>query len=515
MRPPDPIVPAPRRTAATAQALRRSARLLVLWVGLAAVSCRSIPAPDAKSHADVTAPAHWVAAPSWSPTQAPDHDWIASFSSPDLAAFVDRVLAENKDLKAAGARLEVAESNARILGADLYPQLQGGFSAQRDLQNFIGLPLPGADPNSVLSSRSNRFGLSLNLSWEVDLWGRIRAAKRAAIAEFQASDFDRDTAALSLAGQAAKTWFTLAEAHDQVALARSAIATFTETETAIRERFERGLAANGQSTASQLLLASGDVAVARERLAARQELEGRASRLLEILAGTYPAGKAGTSALLPELPGKVPTGLPATLLDRRPDLAAAERRIAAADQRLLEAKRALLPAISLTGSFGSASDDIGDLLSGDFSIWSVAGNLAQPIFQGGRLRANIDRRGSELALAAAEFEQTALTAFGEVENTLAAETFLTRRVDALAESSRLALEAYRRSLEEFELGTGDVLTVLTAQQRLFASRSQGLAVRRERLENRVDLYLALGGSFRALVAPQEKSTAPATARPAH
>lgn len=508
MCPSDPIVPLSRRAAVAGRCLRAIGGIAALVMVVALGACQSVSPPDAKSHASVKAPAHWIAGPSWTPTHAPDHDWIASFSSPDLAAFVDRVIADNKDLKAARSRLEVAESNARIIGADLYPQLQGGFSAQRDLQNFIGLPLPGADPNSVLSSRSNRFGLSLNLSWEIDLWGRIRAAKRAAIAEFEASDFDRATAELSLAGQAAKTWFTLAEAHDQVALARSAIATFTETETAIRERFERGLVENGQSTASQLLLASGDVAVARERLAARQELEGRASRLLEILAGTYPAGKAGASALLPELPGKVPTGLPATLLDRRPDLAAAERRIAAADQRLLEAKRALLPAISLTGSFGSASEDIGEILSGDFSIWSVAGNLAQPIFQGGRLRANIDRRGSELELAATEFEKTALTAFGEVENALAAETFLTRRVDALAESSRLALEAYRRSLEEFELGTGDVLTVLAAQQRLFTSRAQWLAVRRERLENRVDLYLALGGSFRPIVAPQEKSTGP-------
>lgn len=508
MRPSDPIVPLHRRAAAAARGLRATGRILALVAGLALGACQSVSPPDAKSHASVKAPAHWIAGPSWTPTHAPDHDWIESFASPDLAAFVDRVLADNKDLKAARSRLEVAESNARIIGADLYPQLQGGFSAQRDLQNFIGLPLPGAAPDSVLSSRSNRFGLSLNMSWEIDLWGRIRAAKRAAIAEFEASDFDRATAELSLAGQAAKTWFTLAEAHDQVALARSAIATFTETETAIRERFERGLVENGQSTASQLLLASGDVAVARERLAARQELEGRASRLLEILAGTYPAGKAGASALLPELPEKVPTGLPATLLDRRPDLAASERRIAAADQRLLEAKRALLPAISLTGSFGSASDDIGDLLSGDFSIWSVAGNVVQPIFQGGRLRANIDRRGSELELAATEFEKTALTAFGEVENALAAETFLTRRVDALAESSRLALEAYRRSLEEFELGTGDVLTVLAAQQRLFTSRAQWLAVRRERLENRVDLYLALGGSFRPIIAPPEKTVEP-------
>ncbi len=469
-------------------------------------ACRTASAPDATLLAGVKIPPHWVVGPSWTPTYAPDRGWIDAFGSAGLSDFVAKVLSENQDLKAARARLEVAEANARIVGADLYPQLQGGFSAQRDLQNFIGLPLPGAPPGSILSSRSNRFGLSLNLSWEIDLWGRIRAAKRAALADFEASAFDRATAELSLAGQAAKTWFALAEAHDQTALARSAIATFAKTEATIRERFEGGIDGNGQNMASQLLLAGGDVATAKEQLAARQEIEGRIARLLETLAGDYPAGRAGNAAKLPERPGRVPSGLPATLLDRRPDLAAAERRIAAADQRLLEAKRALLPAISLTGSFGSASEDIGDLLSGDFSIWSVAGNVAQPILQGGRLRANIDRRGAETELAAAEFEKAALVAFAEVENALAAEKLLDRRVDALAEASRLAQEAYRRALEEFGLGTGDILTVLAAQQRLFASRSQWLTVRRERLDNRVDLHLALGGDFRPVVAPEEKAS---------
>lgn len=479
--------------------------LLALLAAIGLSSCKSVSPPDASHHASVKAPAHWIAGSSWTPTLSPDWNWVDEFGQKDLSAFINTVLAENRDLKAARGRIDVALANAQIIGADLYPQLNGGFSAQRDLQNFIGFPIPGAPPGQVLSSRTNRFGLSLNLSWEIDLWGRIRAAKRAAIADFEASTFDMATAELSLAGQAAKTWFALAEARDQVALARSAIATFSDTETSIRERFESGIANEGQNSAAQLLLASGDVAVARDQLAAREELAGRTARLLDVLAGEYPTGRSGSGAQLASLPAKPPTGLPATLLDRRPDLAAAERRIAAADQRLLEAKRALLPAISLTGSFGSASEDIGDLLSGDFSIWSVAGNIAQPIFQGGRLRANIDRRSSEIEVAAAEFEQAALTAFSEVENALAAERHLSQRVEALEDSSRLALDAYRRSLEEFRIGTGEILTVLAAQQRLFTSRSQALAVRRQRLDNRVDLYLALGGSFRPVAPPAEKT----------
>ncbi|MBP6601081.1 MAG: efflux transporter outer membrane subunit [Verrucomicrobiales bacterium] len=496
--------------ASSSKRAKKCAPAILSLIAMAALvsSCQSISPPDAKHYASIKAPARWVAGPTYRPDHFPDHDWITHFKSADLTDFVEKVKANNLDLKAAQSRIEIAQSNAAIVGADLYPQLSGGFSSQRSLQNFIGLPIPGTPPGSVLSSRNNRFGLSLDLSWELDLWGRIRAAKSAVVAEFEASQFDRATAELSLAGQAAKTWFALAEAKDQVALARSAIATFSDTETSIRERFQAGVDEPGQNLASQLLLAEADVANANDALATRQELVGRSARQLDILAGKYPAGAEGQSARLPELPGKVPTDLPATLLDRRPDLAASERRIAAADKRLLEAKRSLLPAISLTGSFGSASEDISDILSGDFSIWSVAGNLVQPILQGGKLRANISKKDSELQLAATEFEQTALTAFGEVENALAAEIFLSRRIDALAEASRLALAAYRRSLEEFSLGTGDILTVLTSQQRLFSSRSQWLGVKRMRLDNRVDLYLSLGGSFHPCEPPLEKSPAP-------
>lgn len=466
-------------------------------------SCESISPPDAKHHASLKAPGHWIAGSSYRPAYFPDSHWIETFKAPDLTGYVEAVMTNNKDLKAAQSRIEIAQANARIAGADLYPRLQGGFTGQRDQQIITGFPL--GPPGVPLSSLSNRFGLSLDLSWEVDLWGRIAAARSAFVAEFEASEFDRTTAELSLAGQAAKTWFALAEAKEQVQLARSAIATFAETESAIRERFEQGIEDNGQNLASQLLLSEADVANARDALASREELVGRTARLLEVLAGSYPAGAAGKSATLPGFPGGVPADLPATLLDRRPDLAAAERRIAAADKRLLEAKRSLLPALSLTGTYGTVSEDISDLLDSDFSIWSIAGNLAQPILQGGRLRANVSKRDSELQLSATEFEKTALTAFAEVENALAAESFLNRRVEALTEASRLALAAYRRSLDEFELGTGDTLTVLTSQQRLFTSRSQLLGVKRMRLDNRIDLHLALGGSFTPHAAPQDKT----------
>ncbi len=473
-------------------------------------SCQSLSPPDAKHHASIEAPNQWIAGSPDRPTHLPDHNWTEGFGDISLVSFVNTVVEENKDLKAAGARIKIAQANAQIAGADLYPQISGDFSSQRSLRNFIGLPIPGASGGGVLSNRVNQFGLSLNMSWELDLWGRIRVGRKATVAELEASEFDRATAELSIAGQAAKAWFALAEAKDQVALTQSTIETFSETERLLRERFEAGVEENGRNFASELLLAEADVALARENLQSQIETAQRTSRQLEILAGKYPAGQAGKKASLPPYPGTIPTGLPGTLLDRRPDLAASERRLAAADKRLLEAKRALLPTIGLTNSYGTSSDDISNLLDGTFSVWSIAGNMMQPILQGGRLRSNISRKDAELEFAAAEFEQLALTAFSEVENALAAEEFFTRRVAALIKSTRLTRAAYTRSREEFSNGTGDILTVLSSQRRQFTNQSQLLSIRRARLQNRVDLYLALGGSFRPCEASKDPKPDPET-----
>ena len=423
-----------------------------------------------------------------------DQYWISHFSDPSLRSFVGSVLENNKDLKTAQSRIEIAAASARLVGAQRHPQLSSTFNSRRNKQTFIGFPISGAGTNPVFSY-FNQFGAGLNLSWEVDLWGRIKAAQQAAIAEFEASEFDRATAELSLTGQAVKAWLALAEAHEQVALTQLTIRKFSETEDLLRGRFERGLEENGRSFASELLLAQADVARARENLSVGLERAERTARQLELLAGRYPAGQAGAAAKLPDFPGSIPTGLPASLLDRRPDLAVAERQIAAADERLLEAKRALLPTISLTGSYGSASDDITDILSSNFGAWSIAAGAAQPILQGGRLRANIARRAAEVDLAVSNFEQAALVAFSEVENALSTEKHLKNRTEFLAESSRMATQAYNRALEEFENGTGNVLTVLSAQQQAFATNSQLLSLRRLALDNRVELHLALGGSF--------------------
>ncbi|MBL9154344.1 MAG: efflux transporter outer membrane subunit [Verrucomicrobiales bacterium] len=486
-----------------------------LLLALGAVGCAATPPPDAAGLADLGEVPEGFAMKQGSigddtlsdRKSAPaavllaDHEWVRGFGDERLTALVSEALSGNKDLKVAAARLEAAGANARIAGADLYPQANGLARGSRQKRNFIGFPIGpdtgGGDGGGVFTNLNNEFGLSIDLSWEIDLWGRIRAGQGALLSEYQASEADRAGAELSIAGQVAKSWFALQEAREQLALAERTVTVFQQTEKAVRDRFEAGIADAARNQAAQLRLSMVDIETARANLEARREAVTRAARQIELLLGRYPSGAVEGRGSLPKMPGRPPAGMPGDLLDRRPDLHAAERRLAAADRRLVEAKRAMLPAISLSGSTGTSSEQIEDLLDSNFSIWSLAGNAAQPLLTGGRLREGVVLRKAGIQQAAAEFEKAALTAFGEVENALTAETSLAAREESLRKAADLAGEAYDSAVAEFVAGTGDILTLLTAQDRQFLQRSRLIALRRERLDNRVDLHLALGGGFSA------------------
>jgi outer membrane protein TolC len=191
----------------------------------------------------------------------------------------------------------------------------------------------------------------------------------------------------------------------------------------------------------------------------------------------------------------VPVGLPADLLERRPDLASAAARIRAADRRADAARAALLPALRLTGSAGRTSDEVGDLLDGDFDIWSLGAGLTQPLFQGGRLRAAADRDEARVVEALAVYEGAVLAALGEVETALASEDALAEYEAGLAVAEDTARGAAELALDEYVSGRATVLEVLDAQRAHLDARAQRLTARRRLLDARIDLHLALGGGF--------------------
>ncbi len=416
-------------------------------------------------------------------------DWLATFDDPVLTKLVAEALANNADLHAAAARLEQAHAIARIAGADLLPKANASLSAARRRMNFIGLPVPGA-AGGVFSTTNPSYGISIDLSWELDLWGRIRAGKSAALAEVQAAEATLAGARLSLAAQTAKAWFVLSEASSQLALAQETVASFQRAKRSVDRRYQ-----SGSIDALDLRLSRSNVATAQALLAARKMQKDSAARQLEILLGRYPSADLEAAAHLPSLLETAPAGLPAALVSRRPDLILAERRLAAAGARVEEARASLYPRLSLTASGGSSTTEFKELLNTDFKVWNVASNLLQPIFQGGRLRENVRLNQARVREAAEAFGSTLLRAYGEVEIALAAERRLAEREDALTEASHHSAAARELAERQYRLGSVGILPVLEAQRRALQAESERISVRRERVLQRIDLHLALGGTF--------------------
>lgn len=416
-------------------------------------------------------------------------DWWTSFGDEGLDGVVSRVLERNQDLRAAAARIEAAQAQARIAAAAELPQLDASFDLGGRKQNFLGLRLPGAE-GSVLSRTFSSTGLSLNLGWEADLWGKVKAGKLAAMAGTQARQAELAAARLSLSAQAARAWFGAIEAHRQVELARSSVESYRISAGRIRARFEGGV-----RPALDLRLALAELRIAEAVLQSRLESADRSARQLQILMGDYPDGRHELGKDLPEGPDRVPTGLPSELVHRRADLVAAERDLLAADARIAEARAQLRPRFSLTTTFGTSSDQLRNLLSAELLVWSLLGNVVQPVFNRGRLKAGVTLNQARAEEAAARYESAVLAAYNDVEAALAAEEVLRRRLEAIEDAAEQSVAARDLAEQRYRSGLAGIITLLAAQRTAIDSESQLLTLRRLQLDNRVNLHLALGGSF--------------------
>lgn len=441
---------------------------------------------------------NWRAAEGEPGTVRPD--WWRDFEDQDLDALIRRAFSHNRDLAAAAARLTTAIAQAKAAGAEKEPSLDFGFDSSRIRQNFVGLPIPGS--SGVLSTTTNNFGLGLDLSWEPDLWGRLRLGAQVAQEQLNAAGADYHGARLSLAGQTAQAWFATIEARAQLDLAERSAELFGESASRIEARVQ-----SGSRTALDVRLARSEWESARSVVAARRRQLENASRALQVLIGEYPDGVVQEQRTLPSLPAPVPGGVPAQVLERRPDLAAAERRLAAADTALAAARADFYPRVALTASGGTRSNDIGDLLDGDFRVWSIAGNLIAPIFDGGRREAQLEIRKAEQNEALATWAGAVLRAVAEVEVALAAEQHLRSEIEHVRSALNEAQAARRLSDNRFSRGLIDIVTLLTAQRLEVDVESQLIALARQQLELRVDLLLALGGGIPAAGESQPEPSA--------
>lgn len=479
--------------------LRRN--LFALIVPFVVPACMTTAPPSKMDQVGIAVPTTWAENPN--AQKGVDWKWLEHYADPTLKSLIKEAIAHHPNMAIAASRVQAAAANATIAAAAGKPFLNANVNSSRRKTNFIGFPDFGglgkgdgssSKPPEILSTVSDSLGTSLDLSWEIDVWGRIRAGESAALAQWQAAQLDERAAQSSLAAQVAKTWFALNEAVQQKHLAERTLATLSDTERVIGERYDLG-EIEGGGTGAQLRLAKADVASAREQLAARESQEKEVARQLELLLGRYPKGAVERLPTLPSIDAFPPAGLPSEMLLRRPDLLAAERTYAAQGRRIEEAKLAAFPQLKLTASAGTSTGALSDLLKSSFGVWSLGSNILQPILTGGQIRAQLHVREAEERQALSQLQNTVLQAFSEVEQALSAETYLARQETALADAVRLAEDADRAAREDYRSGVGDSLTVFNTQARVLQFSSQLLTLRRLRLDTRINLHLAIGGSF--------------------
>jgi len=430
------------------------------------------------------APEKWAALPKIAPGAATG--WLAEFNSASMRQLVDRAITANPDMKAAGARVTQARAETVQAGAALFPTISSGFSASRSQS-------PGDQRFSGLGTINNRFRLPLNVSWEIDLWSRVGDERRAARARRFAAEEDYHAARLSLAASTARTAITLAEAQALQALAEQNVRTHQIQLGILEKQMERGL--EPDRAALDVSLGRADLARAEATVQQRRAAADQSRRALEVLMGGYPAGVEKGLTSLPVLKRAIPAGLPSELLLRRPDLRAAERRLESELGLESSARKAFLPSIRLTGDYGRTSQQTDDLLVPEAAFWSIASNVTQNFFQGGRIIATMKQTGARYDEQLHTYASSVLTAFREVETALAADAFLRSQAEALSRSANEAERAESLALGQYEKGLIEVLTLLDTRQRAFDARSALIAVEAQRLRNRTDLHLALGGEF--------------------
>lgn len=402
--------------------------------------------------------------------------WLATFNDRRLEGLAEEALNNNRALVAAAANLDVAAGLAKQAGARLAPAVSIGGAGEGTKRG--GTSTDGA-------------GVGLNVQWEMDVWGRLRAGASAAEESFRASEADFEFARQSLVAQTAKAWFLATEAFQQRQLANDAVDIYSKILDIVTSQTEVG-----QAQPQDLYLAKADLGEARERQRQAQGAFEQSIRSLEVLLGRYPSAELKAAEEFVAMPAMVPAGVPSALLERRPDIQAAERQVAAAFQRIKEAKAAKLPRITLTGSSGRSSNDLIDLIGANKGFFSLGANFLAPLDLGGELQAQVEIESAQQEAAIANYGQAALQAFNEVESALTNEALLGERESLLfysVENNRGALDV---SQTKYEFGQIDLLSVLQLQARLLNSRVALIRIRNARLAQRVDLHLALGGSFK-------------------
>ena len=458
----------------------RTARLGAAMAAILLGGCALSHPPEQAAVVKSALPATTAIPDSWkSPadTDSVSGGWLATFQDPGLLAVVTEAVANNLDLRAAAGRVDVARQSVGVVSANLKPMvgLNVGGSVVKDQDQ----------PDAFTAGHG-----TLGASWELDIWGKVRAQKASAVAAYSATALQYAWARQSLAALTAKSWYLAVETRQLLALNERAVAIYTNLLWLVKARRAAGKVAD-----LDVAEASANLNTALSQLRAVQADNAEAQRALELLLGRYPSGELAVADSFAPLPPPVAAGMPSTLLNRRPDVMAGEQQVLAAFRSEEAARLGLLPSFSLNLGIGRLSDALLSLLK--LNPWMAAGGVGMfvPIYQGGKLKAEVRVATAQQEVQVAQYGAIILRAFMEVERALTNEVLIGQRLqfDRAALADRI--NAVRIALLKYQAGSIDLLSVLQLQASELSTEATVIQLENARLATRIDLYLALGGDF--------------------
>jgi NodT family efflux transporter outer membrane factor (OMF) lipoprotein len=427
----------------------------------------------------------------WKPAQPGDQalrgNWWEVFGDPQLNALEEQLTASNQDLKVAEARFRQARAMIRFNRSEEFPTV----STSPSIVNERDSAHQPYFPPSLANNGTGAFTLPFDLSYEVDLWGRVRRTVSASREEAQASAGDLQTANLSLHAELAVDYFELRSADDQKQLLDNTVAAYTDALKLTQNRFEGGAApksdvAQAQTQLDGTRVQDTDITVTRAQF----------EHAIATLIGRPPAEFSITPApsAVMELP-VIPVGLPAALLERRPDIAAGERRVAEANDQIGIARAAFFPTLVLGAAGGFSGTSITNWLNWPSRMWAVGPQLSQTIFDAGRRRAVSEGATANYDATVASYRQTTLAAFQEVEDNLAALRILEKESQQQKEATTSAEESLQLFTNRYQGGVDNYLQVITAQTVLLTNQRNDIDIERRRMDASVLLVKAIGGGW--------------------
>jgi len=416
-------------------------------------------------------------------------EWWTLFTDPALSELETRALAANQDIRAAAARVEQTRASAGLARSNYWPQIAADGSVVRERTSKT-------TDNPFPHSLTTTYSAPLVASWELDLFGRVRRLSESARADADASAAAFESVRLALTAEVASNYFSLRALDRELAIVRDTVALRQRALDLVNARVRGGTAADLDAARAETELATTETdaaALANQRAAVQNALA--------VLAGEPASSFSVPPETANSVPLVIPPGLPSDLLERRPDIAAAERALAAANARIGVAKAAFFPAISLTGSAGYASSEVDRLFDFDSRTWSIGPRIYLPIFQGGRNRANLERSRGAYDEAVAVFRKNVLVAFREVQDALTATRLLAQQSAAQDRALASAKRAAHLAQVRYDAGYVSYLEVIDAQRTALATERESVQLAAQRLNTSVALIKSLGGGWRRAATP--------------